>query len=151
MKPNSPQQLARLLDQVSGLYPHGIPVSVIAAPKDDESVSVVSEARAYHLIVVGDDVSQAARDLLEGIIGKGLRVSPLECQVSHVVDGEAVALASGSESERVIVFGSSQECGFIDRERGRPPLFTFSLEKIASDPATKKEFWRALQTVMSAA
>lgn len=150
MKPNSPQQLARLLDQVGGLYPNGIPVSVITAPQQDEVQPAVNEARPYHLIIVGGEISQVERELLEGIVSKGLRVSASEYSVSYVPDEGAMSLASGSLSERVIVFGSSRENGFLDRERGHPALFAYSLEKLAGDAGMKKEFWRALQTVISA-
>ena len=148
MKPNSPGQLARFLDQVSGLYPNGIPTSLISAPQSE--APAISATVPYHLFIVGSEpLSQAAKELLAGITSKGLRISTEEYSLSHTDDKEVAQEVANSLSERVIVFGASRDCGFVERSHGLPALFTQSLEAISSDAALKKGLWRDLQRFLT--
>lgn len=143
MKPNSPLQLARLLDQVGSLYPNGIPVSTLVSNASAEA-SPESSSR-YHFFVVGEsELTPANAALLEGIASKGLRLSSDEYRISFVSEEDVTAEVGRCASERVIVFGAPGRKDLEDRS-----LATHSLEQISSDPTLKRELWRSLQTFLT--
>jgi hypothetical protein len=143
MKPNSPLHLARLLDQVRGLYPNGIPVSALVSKASSE-VSPEPFTR-YHFFVVGQrELSPASAELLEGIAKKGLRLSSDEYRISFVSESEVSTEVGGCASERAIVFGCDGR-----QQLQEHCLVTHSLEELSSDPALKRELWRSLQTFLT--
>jgi hypothetical protein len=151
MKPTSPEQLARLLDQLSASYPNGIPLSVIqvsveSVPHTEE----VSTSRPYHIFIAGDEgnLSSAAKELLTGITSKGLKISNDDYAVSYGTSTELAELASTSPSTHVVVFGADRETGWAERSDGRGILFTDALEQLVHDAARKKELWRQLQAIL---
>ena len=162
MKPTSPEQLARLLDQLSASYPNGIPLSVIKGPDDHTAVDhapdkhapenqEVSTAPAYHILIAGDEesLSHVARELLVGITSKGLKISDDEYAVTYGSPSELADNAAGSLSPHVVVFGAEGESGWGERADGREILFTHPLEMLVSDATLKKELWRQLQAILA--
>lgn len=145
MKPHSPLQLARLLDQVSELYPNGIPASSLVSKASPEaSCAVVTR---YHFFVVGQrELSPTSAALLEGIAAKGLRLSTDEYSTSFISEADVSAEVGRCASERVIVFGSPGRQHLDQR-----CLETHSLEELSTDPALKRELWRCLQAFLTPA
>lgn len=148
MKPTSPLQLARLLDQVSGHYPNGIPVSALVSR---ESVNVEVSPRYQFFIVEERELSPVTSALMDGIASKGLRLSRDEYRVSFIAESDVVHEITKCASERVIVFHSSSREIPVERSFGEPVLLTHSLEQLANDASLKKELWRSLQTFLTPA
>lgn len=151
MKPTSPEQLARLLDQMGASYPNGIPLSVIKAPGEQAPGSEEgSTSPAYHIFIAGDEdsLSHVARELLVGIISKGLKISDDEYAVTYGGPGELADYAAGSLSPHVVVFGAERKSGWGERGDGREILFTHPLEILVSDATLKKDLWRHLQAIL---
>jgi hypothetical protein len=151
MKPTSPEQLARLLDQLSGSYPNGIPLSVIQAPvQSDPHGEEASPSLPYHIFIAGEEetLSPAAKELLTGITTKGLKISEQDYSVSYGASSDIAVRASTSSSSHVLVFGAERDSGWGERDNGGGILFTHSLEKLVGDPALKKELWRHLQAIL---
>jgi hypothetical protein len=151
MKPNTPEQLARLLDQISGSYPNGIPrevIRVVSVPADEAGIQEIP--LRYHILVIGEEatISEAARELLHGITSKGLRVDPSQYLISFVRDEDVEASADVSHSPNVIVFGARRAIGWVERARGGPILFTSSLEDLINEAGLKKALWRDLQKLL---
>lgn len=147
MKPLSPIQLARLLDQLQAGYPNGIPLSVITSGAT-ESGDVVSSP--YLLVAVSSQgaLRPEEEDLLDSIATRGLKL-PKDSFSKTVVSDEAsvdAALASGASV--VLVFGGSGPRGFRERDGGGRALFTFAVSDLIADAAHKKELWRELQTLL---
>ena len=150
MNPNTPEQLARLLDQISAMYPNGIPREALRrVPEREGGVEEVAGAD-FHIFIVGSDAatSEASKDLLAAITSKGLKIGDADYTTSYTTDEAAQAAASGSASRKVIVFGASRENGWVERPHGNPVLFTSSLEALLSDATLKKALWRDLQTLI---
>jgi hypothetical protein len=151
MKPNSPEQLARLLDQMSASYPNGIPRDVIKFVAEAEQVNETQGAvPRFHIFVVGDEgaTSEAARELLVGITSKGLKISNDEYLVSYASDDAVEALALASLSPHVLVFGKGERTGWVERSAGSAVLFSPSLHGLAGDAGLKKALWRDLQAFL---
>ena len=151
MKPTHPEQLARLLDQLSAAYPNGIPLSAIQAPVEAGGhAEEISAPRPYHIFIAGDEesVSSAAKELLTGITSKGLKLSDDDYAVSYGAARELAERASTAPSTHVLVFGADRETGWGERSDGRGILFTHALESLVSDATLKKELWRQLQTIL---
>jgi len=151
MKPTSPEQLARLLDQMSGSYPHGIPISAIQAAREPElECETPATTALYDIFIVGEEgsASPAAQELLVGITSKGLKVSEGDYTVTYVTSEEFTARSSDSVALHVVVFGADREPGWGARVDGRRTLFTHSLEKLVHDVALKKDLWRHLQEIV---
>lgn len=152
MKPTSPEQLARLLDQLRESYPHGIPLSAIQAPREPETLGETHGGSSpYHIFIAGEEgnLSSSARELLVGITSKGLKISDGDYTVSYGTSDEVIELASTAAASHVLVFGAERDAGWGERSEGRGILFTHSLENLANEPALKKELWRALQAILS--
>jgi hypothetical protein len=148
MKPTSPLQLARLLDQVGGSYPHGIPVRSIVSTAPSSTPEVA--APLYQFLVVGEgELSPVASALFEGITSKGLRLSSDEYTLSFIREEDISAELAKRESARVIVFGASADRGLMDRSGGEPALLAHSLEEISANTEIKKELWRGLQAFLA--
>ena len=151
MKPNTPEQLARLLDQVSASYPNGIPREVITFVAEAEQVAdtQVAEAR-FHIFVVGDEgtTSDTARELLSGITSKGLKISNNEYALSYASGDTVEALALSSTSPHVIVFGMGGRSGWEERPAGSAVLFAPTLDELVGDAGLKKALWRDLQVLL---
>jgi hypothetical protein len=151
MKPNSPEQLARLLDQMSASYPNGIPREVIKFVADAEHAhDASSSAPRFHIFLVGDEgaTSEAARELLVGITSKGLKISSEEYELSYASDDAVEALALASVSPHVIVFGKGERSGWGERSTGSAVLFAPSLDGLVGDAGLKKALWRDLQAFL---
>ncbi|MEN9847150.1 MAG: hypothetical protein RIS36_2297 [Pseudomonadota bacterium] len=151
MNPSTPEQLARLLDQMSASYPNGIPREVIrfvAEAQQSEEPQVA--APRFHIFVVGDEgsLSDAARELLGGITSKGLKISSEEFTLAHASDDAVEALALSSASQHVIVFGKDGRVGWGDRSDGSAVLFAPSLDGLIGDAGLKKGLWRDLQALL---
>jgi hypothetical protein len=151
MKPNTPEQLARLLDQMSVSYPNGIPrdlIRVVAEAEHADDAS--SSAPRFHIFVVGDEAttSSAARDLLGGITSKGLKISSEEYELSYASDDAVESLALASVSPHVIVFGKGERTGWGERSAGSAVLFAPSLDGLVGDAGLKKALWRDLQALL---
>jgi hypothetical protein len=152
MKPNTPEQLARFLDQISGSYPYGIPrevIRVVSVPADDAGIQEEIPLR-YHILVIGEEaaMSEAACELLHGITSKGLRVDPSQYLLSFVRDEDVESSVDVSPSPNVIVFGARRPIGWVERARGGPILFTSSLEDLINEAGLKKALWRELQKLL---
>ena len=141
MKPTTPEQLVRFVDQVSTLYPNGIPVGLAKA---------VAPPPTYHLIVVGaeGEMPQGELELLVAIAIKGLKASADAYAVTYLDEREAHSQAMSSRSANVIVFGAAREYGWVVREGQKPALFTSSLSQLMTDASLKRELWRCLQTLI---
>jgi len=151
MKPNTPEQLARLLDQMSASYPNGIPREVIRFVAEAEQADDASSAAPrFHIFVVGDEVttSDAARELLGGITSKGLKISREEYELSYASDDAVETLALASVSPHVIVFGKGERSGWGERSTGSAVLFAPSLDGLVGDVELKKALWRDLQALL---
>lgn len=151
MKPSTPEQLARLLDQISSSYPNGIPreaIRYVAEPEEEtpEQASVAP----YHIFIVGRELetSDAAKELLSAITSKGLKMSAEDYVTTYVSEGDVEGVAVASASPHVLVFGAQRESGWVDRTLGKPVLFTSSLEALLADAALKKALWRDLQALL---
>lgn len=151
MKPSNPEQLARLLDQISGSYPNGIPREAIRyVPEPTEENPEGPSVAPYHIFIVGRDVetSDAAKELLSGITSKGLKISSEEFSTDYVPDESVESTALASTAQHVIVFGAARENGWVERSVGKPVLFTSPLEALLSNTALKKTLWRDLQALL---
>ena len=151
MKPNSPEQLARLLDQLSPSYPNGIPRGVIkAAAKAKDAEAFEADVPRFHIFIAGEEhsTSDGARDLLSGITSKGLKIGPTEYLLTYTEDEGVENAALSSASPHVIVFGARRGSGWSERSNGSPVLFTSSLEALVGDPALKKALWKDLQALL---
>lgn len=151
MKPNTPEQLARLLDQMSASYPNGIPrdlIRVVAEAEHADDAS--SSAPRFHIFVVGAEAttSSAARDLLDGITSKGLKISSDEYELSYASEDAVESLALASVSPHVIVFGKGERSGWGERSAGSAVLFAPPLDGLAVDAGLKKALWRDLQALL---
>lgn len=147
MKPSSPHQLARFLDQVAASYPNGIPVNVIVSPASQDDTVIT--APLYQFYVVGErELSPGATNLLEGIASKGLRLARDEYSVSRVSEQHIQREVASLPSNRVIVFGASSDRGLVRRPGGEPALLTHSLEELSGNAELKKELWRDLQAFL---
>ena len=151
MNPNTPEQLARMLDQMSASYPNGIPREVIKHVAEAGQVEDgANSAPRFHIFVVGDEVttSDASSELLGGITSKGLKVTSEEYQLSYASDDVVEALALSSLSPHVIVFGKSGRSGWGERSSGSAVLFAPSLDGLVGDAGLKKALWRDLQALL---
>jgi len=151
MKPNTPAQLARLLDQMAVSYPNGIPCDVIKFVAGAEQADDVSSASPrFHILVVGEEgaSSDAARELLDGITSKGLKISSEEYELSYASDDAVEELALASLSLHVIVFGKVGRSGWGERSTGTAVLFAPSLDGLVCDAGLKKALWRDLQSLL---
>lgn len=151
MKPTTPEQLARLLDQVSASYPNGIPREAIKFVAEAEQIEEAQVAAPrFHILVVGDEetTSDAARELLSGITSKGLKIARDEYTLSYASDDAAEALALSSVSPHVIVFGKDARSGWEERPIGSAVLFVPSLNALVGDAGLKRALWRDLQALL---
>ena len=151
MKPQTPGQLARLLDQLTGSYPNGIPVDLLKARSEVEGEGVDTQAAPrFHIFVVGEEgsLSGEAQTLLSAIAAKGLKIEASEYLVRYHIDQDIERAALESASPHVIVFGASRETGWGARGDGSSVLFTSSLDAMVTDPALKKALWKDLQTFL---
>jgi hypothetical protein len=151
MKPNTPEQLARLLDQMSASYPNGIPrdlIRVVAEAEHADDAS--SSAPRFHIFVVGDEAttSSPAHELLDGITSKGLKISRGEFQLSYASNDAVEELALSSVSPHVIVFGMGGRSGWGERSSGSAVLFAPPLDGLVGDAGLKKALWRDLQALL---
>ena len=153
MNPNTPEQLARMLDQMSASYPNGIPREVIrvVAEVGAQVESAAAGVPRFHICIVGEEgsLSEGARELLTGITSKGLKIESSEYQLSYSSNEEVEAKAAASASPHVIVFGASRSNGWAERPQSPAVLFSPSLEALLSETALKKALWRELQTLLS--
>jgi hypothetical protein len=149
MNPTTPEQLARLLDQISASYPNGIPLSVIRAAEGAHE-DAAPAPRPYHIFIAGGEgtLCQAARELLSGITTKGLKITEDQFEISFGSASELAERATSSSSLHVLVFGADRESGWSEVGEGRRILFTYSLDRLTSDPTLKKELWRHLQAIL---
>lgn len=148
MKPTSPTQLARLLDQVAGSYPYGIPLSSITTANGGEIEG--ESVHRFHFIVVGEPpLSKSASELLEGITSKGLRITKDDYSVSFSPAEGVDRVIQESRSPCVLVFGEISTFGFVERPHGAPALISRPLEVLSGDTGLKKELWRNLQTFLA--
>jgi len=152
MEALSREELARFLDRVSHLYPHGIPRETVVAP-----------APRTHRFAVGfvvpapDPLPESLRLLLEGITIKGLSLDPARTttKLCSVADANALSaavdeLVNMEDANVVVVLGAIAEAPGTWREvSGRPVLHTRSLGEIESDKGIKREFWGHLQGVIA--
>jgi hypothetical protein len=151
MKPNTPEQLARLLDQMSPSYPNGIPRQAIKFVREAAHIDdAPGEPPRFHIFIVGEEatVSGPARDLLDGITSKGLKISLEEYQLSYASEDAVEGLALSSVSRHTIVFGKSGISGWVERSSGSAVLFAPSLEGLVGDAGLKKALWRDLQALL---
>jgi hypothetical protein len=151
MKPSTPEQLGRLLDQVSASYPNGIPREAIKFVAEAEQiVEAQVSAPRFHIFVVGDEnsTSDAARELLGGITSKGLKVSRDDYTLSYAAADAVEELALSSASPHVIVFGKDGRSGWGDRSSGPAVLFAPPLDGLIGDAGLKKALWRDLQALL---
>lgn len=150
MKPNSPAQLARLLDQLHAAYPHGIPLEVIKAPIPEATGVTGEPDAAFLLVAVSADeaLSPAEDELLESIATKGLKLAKDAFTKLVVPDVAAAGAALAGGASVVIVFGGYEQRGFIEREGGGRALMTFGVKDLLADAAHKKELWRELQKLL---
>ncbi len=151
MKPNTPHQLARLLDQLSASYPNGIPREVIKVTAKAKDVEVVeADVPRFHIFIAGEEhsTSHGARELLTGITSKGLKIGPTEYLLTYTEDEGVENAALSSASPHVIVFGARRGAGWGERSNGSSVLFTSSLEALVGDPALKKALWKDLQALL---
>jgi hypothetical protein len=150
MKPSSPAQLARLLDQLQASYPNGIPRNVIKACEAPESGAQVDTTPPYLLVAVSaqGSLTTAEDELIDSIAIKGLKLSRDQFAKLVVSEEASVNDALGSSASVVIVFGGSQSRGLREREGGGRGLFTFSVADLLADAAHKKELWRELQKLL---
>lgn len=151
MKPSTPEQLARLLDQISSSYPHGIPREAIRhVPEPEGEIPDDRSGVRFHIFIVGSEAetSNAARELLGGITSKGLKISAAEFTTDYAPDESVESTALASSAQHVIVFGAARGNGWAERSMGKPVLFTSSLEALMADAALKKSLWRDLQSLL---
>ena len=145
MKPSSPVQLVRLLDQLHAAYPNGIPRSAIKAPE------VASEASPSYLLVAlsaEGALTSAEDELVDSIATKGLKLSKDSYTKRVVRDDASIEAALSTCAGVVIVFGGSKSRGFHETASGGRALCTFSLPDLLAEAAHKKELWRELQKLL---
>jgi hypothetical protein len=150
MKPSSPAQLARLLDQLHAVYPNGIPRGLIKVPETPEHAEPADGHPPYLFVAVTSDGALAAAEdeLLESIATKGLKLTKDSFSKVVVADGDSAASTLSGGSQVVLIFGGSGPRRFVEREGGGRGLVTFSVKDLLADAAHKKELWRELQKLL---
>ena len=142
---HDPQTLATYLDRIRGDYPYGIATSLIASP--------APVSHSAMLIVVSPDGQQLEgphAELLEGVITKGLKLTPERCPVSVVRadDPLQVCVARTLESSHApvcVVLGGEKAPGSVEEISGVRVLYSYAVERIVHESAVKRELWRHLQ------
>jgi hypothetical protein len=145
------------LDKVRRLYPLGVPVAAIAAPrvvvKEEPQVAcavyVISERDSSSGLA---EMSAGDRALIEAICGKGLRLPMDACVVrslkeSPAVHEELIEEIQKSSAKVALVFGGA--CDALGRPQAVGStvcIQTHPLDVIANTMDLKKEFWRQLQS-----
>jgi hypothetical protein len=114
-----------------------------------QDVSVEGGVARFEIFIEGEEsrASDAARELLNGIISKGLRVESTDYSVTYAAAEVLDEAAHSSAAPYVIVFGAGRSNGISKRASGRPVLFTSSLEALVEDPTLKRALWRDLQAL----
>lgn len=147
-----PINIAGLLDKVRRLYPHGIPTAYIV--KSSQAPTSVQALRcAFFILRDSVEMNKELHDLMSAICTKGLRVLREDCSVQILVKDatpheQLEKCFSETSAPLQIVLGASQTPGTTTSTPTGTILYSHSLDLIASDVATKKEFWGHLQSVL---
>lgn len=138
-----PSELACLLDKVARGYPLGIPRTALTTP-------TLTPAYRCAFLVVSDSQStlETHADLIDAICTKGLKLDRSLCDARVVSDSGHEWQGSGIPM--TVVLGSSRVPGSIESSGATTCLFSHSLEAIASNAGSKREFWGHLQTLLRA-
>lgn len=151
MKPTSRHQLAKFLDQVRSRYPYGIARNLIVAPPPSALAAEEASTVRYRFIVGGasDSLTPPQRELLDGIITKGLKLSPGDYDTAFAEGGEPRTPAGSQRARCTISFGAHDTKGVVTTEDGSTVLHTWQLQEILDTPSYKRELWRSLQELIS--
>lgn len=151
MKPTSRYQLARFLDQVRSQYPYGVARATIVAPQPSPVVVEDSPFLRYLFVVAGspDSLTPPQRELLDGIIRKGLKLSQGEYETTFSEGAESLATARTQTARCTIIFGVNAQRGVATKEDGSTVLDTWQLQEILDTPNHKRELWKSLQELIS--
>lgn len=134
-------ELAAILDKVARNYPHGIPQNAIATP------AILSTPSCTFLLVHdSESIRETHAELIDAICTKGLKLDRTLCHVRVISDSDRDW--GGSSSPITLVLGSSRAPGTIETIGGATCLFSHSIEEIASNPGSKREFWGHLQALL---
>jgi hypothetical protein len=141
-------QVASFLDKIRRLYPYGVATRYIVATAA-AAPNVELEPAACALLVVlpeGRALDDERLALMEAICTKGLKLSLDQCVVTDISDEQPIDAALSSMNAAVcVVFGSGTQAGRVVEINQKVVLYTYSLDRIASDGAIKREFWKQLQ------
>lgn len=138
---SNPLELASFLDKVARAYPSGIPVAAVTQARHQPAF-----ACCFVLVSGSPAVSGTYAELIDAICTKGLKLDRSTCEVRVVSQVEEDLASFGAPL--TVVLGSSRTPGSIEEPQGRRVLFSHSIEGIASNPNTKREFWGHLQALL---
>lgn len=146
MPPRTRPALARFLDKVQRLYPHGVPAALLRrAPRQQSGL-----ACSFIIVSSSGQLSRDEQELLESIRSKALKLPAERCSVV-VVPSEA-GLADAAESAQSaavsIVFGSSEALGHLTEGPSGAIMRTHSLAAVQGDQAAKRAVWGHLKAVL---
>ena len=149
--------LTRYLDRVQGLYPYGIPESILERFHSPLQKSVTRKGLIF-VVALGGELSPEVSELLDSIIAKGLLLLPGQINIV-VLDAEKVnedliresieeSLASGVVVPFGIFFGAGLEApGVLKTILNSEILSTRSLIEVLASREVKREVWQHLQQV----
>lgn len=143
---DDPRVLATYLDRIGRQYPFGIATSCIVVPN-------IVVANSAVLIVVSPDGKApegSHSELLQGVISKGLKLSPESCPVSVISSEDPFKdsvsrIVEASQAPVCVVFGGDKAPGSVEDVSESRILYTYALERIVHESVVKRELWKQLQ------
>lgn len=146
MPPRTRPALARFLDKVQRLYPHGVPAALLRrAPRQEAAL-----ACAFVIVSSAGQLTREEQELLESIRSKALKLPAERCSVL-VVPTEATLFSSGGAEQAAavsIVFGASEPLGHLKEGPTGFIMPTHSLAAVQGDQAAKRAVWGHLKAVL---
>ena len=155
MSDNSNLEIIRFLDCVRGLYPAGLPRTLLEQERKHPPLSSANrpELVAFEIIVDASDLDSATDpyfgvkgELLRGIVTQGLKRKIGEVRITIV--NEAIAPKLSNSGTPTIIFGLTNIA--LDFSDGRTIIRAGSLGEILEDKEAKRRFWNQLKSVVSA-
>ena len=143
MPPRTRSALARYLDKVRRLYPHGIPAGLLK-----RSAPLENPVTCSLVVISGSgELSHDERDLIESIRSKALKLAAERCPVV-VVPSEAELAATGQRAAISIIFGASEPLGQLQESEAGMVMRTHSLAAVQADQGVKRAVWGHLKAVL---
>jgi hypothetical protein len=151
MKPTSRHQLARFLDQIRATYPYGVPKRSIVALESGSPTALREGLPRFRFVIPGAEsgLSAPERELLNGIITKGLRLSHGEYETEFAEDEGTLSSIIAKGALCTVAFGGALPKGLSEAADGAALLATWQLREILESPSNKREVWKQLQELIA--